>query len=170
MFGSTRIKSPYMQIYLPNSVQLVVIKQSLLNVHTVLVGAPEAQTSQPGVSRGGAVFRCDTNRDDICDMIPFDSTGNNNRSGGLQMDQKSNQWFGATVRSSGVDGVVVVRERAASVLMTARCLPTEPETGGEKGRRKCLDGRKRSTKNVASEGRRLRELLSDNFDYLPQPM
>ena len=34
-------------------------------------------------------------------------TGNNNSSG-KQIDSKSNQWFGASVYSSGNDGVVVV--------------------------------------------------------------
>ena len=34
-------------------------------------------------------------------------TGNNNDTG-APIDEKSNQWFGATVSSSGEDGVVVV--------------------------------------------------------------
>ena len=34
-------------------------------------------------------------------------TGNNNDTDG-QIDQKSNQWFGATISSSGEDGVIVV--------------------------------------------------------------
>jgi hypothetical protein len=34
--------------------------------------------------------------------------GNNNNSEGRQIDLKSGQWFGATVQSSGEDGVVVV--------------------------------------------------------------
>ena len=42
-----------------------------------------------------------------CDVIPFDMTGNNNDTDG-QIDQKSNQWFGATISSSGEDGVIVV--------------------------------------------------------------
>ena len=44
-----------------------------------------------------------------CDIIPFDMTGNNNDTGAT-IDEKSNQWFGATVSSSGEDGVVVVRK------------------------------------------------------------
>ncbi|XP_052127501.1 integrin alpha-PS2 isoform X2 [Frankliniella occidentalis] len=71
----------------------------------VLVGAPEAQTSQPGVSRGGAVYRCDIRGADHCQEIPFDRTGSNNNSAGQQMDDKSNQWFGATLYSS--NGTVV---------------------------------------------------------------
>ena len=42
-----------------------------------------------------------------CDVIPFDMTGNNNDTG-APIDEKSNQWFGATVSSSGENGVVVV--------------------------------------------------------------
>jgi hypothetical protein len=34
--------------------------------------------------------------------------GNNNNSEGRQIDLKSEQWFGATLQSSGEDGVVVV--------------------------------------------------------------
>lgn len=34
-------------------------------------------------------------------------TGNNNASG-QQIDQKSDQWFGATVRSAGPNGPVLV--------------------------------------------------------------
>ena len=34
--------------------------------------------------------------------------GNNNNSDGRQIDLKSDQWFGATLQSSGEDGVVVV--------------------------------------------------------------
>ncbi|XP_054288961.1 integrin alpha-PS2 isoform X2 [Macrosteles quadrilineatus] len=73
----------------------------------LLIGAPEAQTPQPGVKRGGAVYRCDITRDDYCQQIPFDRTGNNNNSEYSQLDSKSYQWFGATVRSSGEDGVIV---------------------------------------------------------------
>lgn len=40
----------------------------------LLIGAPEAQTPQPGVVKGGAVFRCSTLKDD-CEEIPFDTRG-----------------------------------------------------------------------------------------------
>ena len=39
------------------------------------MGAPTAQTQQPGVTRGGAVFRCSTESPDECQAIPFDVTG-----------------------------------------------------------------------------------------------
>lgn len=43
--------------------------------HRLLIGAPEAQTAQPGVEKGGAVFRCGTAREDDCEEIPFDTRG-----------------------------------------------------------------------------------------------
>ncbi|XP_071440626.1 integrin alpha-PS2-like isoform X2 [Hetaerina americana] len=76
----------------------------------VLVGAPRAQTAQPGVRNGGAVYRCDVVRDDYCDVVDFDQTGNNVKFNGLQrtqLDEKSGQWFGATVRTSGPEGPIV---------------------------------------------------------------
>lgn len=41
----------------------------------LLVGAPLAQTPQPGVTRGGSVYRCSTELADQCEAIPFDVTG-----------------------------------------------------------------------------------------------
>lgn len=41
----------------------------------LLIGAPEAQTNQPGVIKGGAVYRCGTSREDDCEEIPFDTRG-----------------------------------------------------------------------------------------------
>uniref|UniRef100_A0A2S2R306 Integrin alpha-PS2 n=1 Tax=Sipha flava TaxID=143950 RepID=A0A2S2R306_9HEMI len=73
----------------------------------LLIGAPEAQTNQPGVVKGGAVFRCGTSREDDCEEIPFDTRGNNNSTRSIQIDSKSRQWFGATVRSSGDNGVIL---------------------------------------------------------------
>ncbi|VVC36327.1 Hypothetical protein CINCED_3A009292 [Cinara cedri] len=74
----------------------------------LLIGAPEAQTTQPGVEKGGAVFRCGTSREDFCEKILFDKRGNNNSTElMIQIDSKSRQWFGATVRSSGDDGVIL---------------------------------------------------------------
>ena len=59
-----------------------------------------------------------------CDVIPFDMTGNNNGTGG-PIDEKSNQWFGASVSSSGEDGVIVVSDGISSFL-----LEKFPETDG----------------------------------------
>jgi len=40
------------------------------------VGAPEAETVQAGVYRGGAVYKCDIAADDRCNLIHFDDAGN----------------------------------------------------------------------------------------------
>ncbi|KOC66788.1 Putative polypeptide N-acetylgalactosaminyltransferase 9 [Habropoda laboriosa] len=40
-----------------------------------IVGAPEADTPDVNVYRGGAVYKCDIAADDRCTMIPFDSKG-----------------------------------------------------------------------------------------------
>ncbi|XP_063227924.1 integrin alpha-PS2 isoform X2 [Bacillus rossius redtenbacheri] len=74
----------------------------------VMVGAPEAQArSQPGVRRGGAVFQCRVDREDTCREMIFDRTPGNNERFNSQLDEKSHQWFGATVYSSGEDGILV---------------------------------------------------------------
>ncbi|XP_066258052.1 integrin alpha-PS2 [Euwallacea similis] len=68
----------------------------------VLVGAPEAQSQyQPSSVRlGGVVYKCRTDSDDTCQEIPFDRDGNQ-YFGLKEMDQKSGQWFGATLSTSG---------------------------------------------------------------------
>ncbi|XP_042234607.1 integrin alpha-V-like [Homarus americanus] len=71
----------------------------------VLVGAPEAQTLQPEIERGGAVYKCRPAVPGNCEPIVFDSTGNHWESG-RQVDNKSQQWFGASVTSKS--GVIVV--------------------------------------------------------------
>ncbi|XP_041366767.1 integrin alpha-V-like [Gigantopelta aegis] len=76
----------------------------------LLVGAPQAQTSQPGVQKGGAVYRCRTDKKNYCQEIPFDSSGNNIKWNGrdyVDIEDKSGQWFGATVKSSGENGVIL---------------------------------------------------------------
>lgn len=40
------------------------------------MGAPEAETVQAGVYRGGAVYKCDIATDDRCNLIHFDDKGN----------------------------------------------------------------------------------------------
>ncbi|XP_057335513.1 integrin alpha-PS2 isoform X2 [Microplitis mediator] len=76
----------------------------------VIVGAPEAQTSQPNVFRGGAVYRCDIAVDDSCIPVEFDRKENNYIKNPnppynlIQIDNKTLQWFGATVSTSLEDG------------------------------------------------------------------
>uniref|UniRef100_A0A182N036 Uncharacterized protein n=1 Tax=Anopheles dirus TaxID=7168 RepID=A0A182N036_9DIPT len=73
----------------------------------VIVGAPTANTTQPDVIEGGAVYRCDIYDDHRCYLVPFDTKGNNFNEQNEQIDTKSNQWFGATVASAGIDGPLV---------------------------------------------------------------
>lgn len=53
------------------------LKFSFFFLFRIIVGAPLADTSriQAGVSRGGAVYRCDIAEDNRCRIIPFDSEG-----------------------------------------------------------------------------------------------
>ncbi|KAM4691933.1 integrin alpha-IIb [Rhinophrynus dorsalis] len=68
----------------------------------VVVGAPRMQTSQPGVQMGGGVFLCPwKSKSTSCTHIEFDQTGDYSGSDDtIKMNiLKSNQWFGATVRT-----------------------------------------------------------------------
>ncbi|XP_032674406.1 integrin alpha-PS2 isoform X2 [Odontomachus brunneus] len=75
-----------------------------------VVGAPEAETAQADVYRGGAVYKCDIAADDRCSIIHFDDKGQNyvrnpHVAGGLSpIDNKTLQWFGASVSASRRDG------------------------------------------------------------------
>ncbi|XP_014675422.1 PREDICTED: integrin alpha-PS2-like [Priapulus caudatus] len=76
----------------------------------LLVGAPKTQTNQPGITQGGAVFRCRPEETNDCQIVPFDTQGNNVALNGpqwLQIDEKSHQWFGASVQSGGPDGYIM---------------------------------------------------------------
>ncbi|XP_050099365.1 integrin alpha-PS2 isoform X2 [Anopheles aquasalis] len=77
------------------------------NKSWVIVGAPTANTTQPDVIEGGAVYRCDIYDDSRCSLVPFDNEGNRVNDQNEQIDTKSNQWFGATVVSAGIDGPLV---------------------------------------------------------------
>ncbi|XP_035905010.1 integrin alpha-PS2 isoform X1 [Anopheles stephensi] len=77
------------------------------NKSWVIVGAPTANTTQNNVIEGGAVYRCDIYDDHRCFLVPFDTQGNNFNDQNEQIDTKSNQWFGATVASAGIDGPLV---------------------------------------------------------------
>ncbi|XP_067141293.1 integrin alpha-PS2-like [Centruroides vittatus] len=75
----------------------------------LIVGAPKAQTNQPGVVQGGAVYRCIPGDHNRCTQLPFDQTGSETLDYGdrtLQTEDKSHQWFGATVQTSGEDGII----------------------------------------------------------------
>ncbi|XP_021507764.2 integrin alpha-5 isoform X1 [Meriones unguiculatus] len=76
---------------------------------SVLVGAPKANTSQPGVLQGGAVYVCPWGTSPTqCTTIQFDSKGSRilesslfSAKGEEPVEYKSLQWFGATVRAHG---------------------------------------------------------------------
>merc|ERR1719295_1427639 len=84
-----------------------VAQHSEAGVPWVLVGAPRAESGQPGVHRGGAVYKCPALREGDCSIIPFDKSGNTLTPLGKQYDIKSGQWFGSLVRSSGANGTVL---------------------------------------------------------------
>uniref|UniRef100_A0A671M3F4 Integrin alpha-8-like n=1 Tax=Sinocyclocheilus anshuiensis TaxID=1608454 RepID=A0A671M3F4_9TELE len=74
------------------------------NAMSVLVGAPKANTSQPGIVEGGAVYYCPwpASDPDSCRQIPFDKANNRMiKVNGTRepLEFKSHQWFGATVRT-----------------------------------------------------------------------
>ncbi|CAH1791054.1 unnamed protein product [Owenia fusiformis] len=80
------------------------------NYNWLLIGAPLTQTGQSGISKGGAVLRCSIHTKNDCQEIPFDLKGNNIEyidQSYIEIDDKSNQWFGATVTSSGKNGKIV---------------------------------------------------------------
>ncbi|KAM6471354.1 integrin alpha-5 isoform 2-T2 [Liasis olivaceus] len=71
---------------------------------SILVGAPKAKTNQPQVKQGGAVFYCPWHLgNSSCTPIEFDSSKGSRleefNGTQEQMEFKSFQWFGATVRS-----------------------------------------------------------------------
>uniref|UniRef100_A0A2K5PAS3 Integrin subunit alpha 8 n=1 Tax=Cebus imitator TaxID=2715852 RepID=A0A2K5PAS3_CEBIM len=93
---------------------------------SVLVGAPKANTSQPNIVEGGAVYYCPWPAEGSaqCRQIPFDTTNNRKiRVNGTKepIEFKSNQWFGATVKAH--KGKVV----ACAPLYHWRTLKPTPE-------------------------------------------
>ncbi|KAJ8255375.1 hypothetical protein GJAV_G00204190 [Gymnothorax javanicus] len=72
--------------------------QTQLNV---VIGAPKANTSVSSVVEMGAVYTCPWEASSDCQQIPFDSSEDRRDSKGQQMEFKSHQWFGASVRSAG---------------------------------------------------------------------
>ncbi|XP_032375332.1 integrin alpha-8 [Etheostoma spectabile] len=73
------------------------------NTFSVLVGAPKANTSQPGIVEAGAVYYCPwPGHSDSCRQIPFDNSNNRMmKVNGTRepLEFKSHQWFGASVRT-----------------------------------------------------------------------
>ncbi|XP_062302533.1 integrin alpha-V [Osmerus eperlanus] len=72
----------------------------------ILVGAPKANTSHSvpsTVVERGAVYSCPWSKtiDASCQQLQFDNSEERRNDKGVQMEFKSNQWFGASVRSDG---------------------------------------------------------------------
>ncbi|KAF3689426.1 Integrin alpha-5 Fibronectin receptor subunit alpha Integrin alpha-F [Channa argus] len=70
---------------------------------SILIGAPKANTSQPDITEGGAVYLCPWSQTN-CSIIDFDNQGDRYfyiNEVNTQVEFKSHQWFGATVRSHG---------------------------------------------------------------------
>ncbi|XP_051842020.1 integrin alpha-V isoform X1 [Antechinus flavipes] len=65
----------------------------------LLVGAPKANTTQPGIVEGGQVLKCSWSSNRMCKPVEFDSTGNRDYATNDPLEFKSHQWFGASVRS-----------------------------------------------------------------------
>ncbi|XP_048858451.1 integrin alpha-5-like isoform X2 [Brienomyrus brachyistius] len=71
---------------------------------SILVGAPKANTSQLSITEGGSVYVCPwSGTQSQCTVIEFDSEDRSYHVNDtdLQVEFKSHQWFGATVRSHG---------------------------------------------------------------------
>ncbi|XP_035238653.1 integrin alpha-5 [Anguilla anguilla] len=72
---------------------------------SVLIGAPKANTSQFNITEGGSVYYCPWSLSQSqCSAIEFDDQGDRSyhvNDTDLQVEFKSHQWFGATVRSHG---------------------------------------------------------------------
>ncbi|KAJ2953032.1 hypothetical protein O0L34_g7421 [Tuta absoluta] len=103
------------------------------NKKMILVGAPEDEPypQVQGVSRPGAVYRCTprfgSRSQERCDQMIFDANGRNNIDGSSrQIDQKSNQWFGATLSSSGRDGPIVACAPRYVSFVTAKMNQRDP--------------------------------------------
>uniref|UniRef100_A0A8K9UVM3 Integrin, alpha V n=1 Tax=Oncorhynchus mykiss TaxID=8022 RepID=A0A8K9UVM3_ONCMY len=72
------------------------------NKSNILIGAPRANTSSAStVVERGAVYTCPWQKSSDCTQVQFDNTDDRENIDGVQMEFKSNQWFGATVRSDG---------------------------------------------------------------------
>lgn len=77
----------------------------------LLVAAPKASTNQPNTDKAGAIYRCATKTNRACQQIDFDRNGssmitltNNTK---VTVDNKSHQFFGASLHSSGDSGMII---------------------------------------------------------------
>uniref|UniRef100_A0AAY4BGJ3 Integrin alpha-2 domain-containing protein n=1 Tax=Denticeps clupeoides TaxID=299321 RepID=A0AAY4BGJ3_9TELE len=86
--------------YFGFSVDFFTPDDSQLNL---VVGAPRANASGSALVEQGAVFNCPWQGGQTCQQLSLDSAGESGRknSMGVQVEFKSRQWLGATVRSDG---------------------------------------------------------------------
>ena len=54
---------------------MLYIHDFIIFLFRLLVGAPTADSGQPDVIKGGAVFKCPPDNPGQCDLIPFDTKG-----------------------------------------------------------------------------------------------
>ncbi|XP_028291477.1 integrin alpha-V [Gouania willdenowi] len=68
----------------------------------VLIGAPRANaSSSASIVERGAVYSCPWRSASGCQQLVFDDKDDRKNDDGVQMEFKSKQWFGASVRSDG---------------------------------------------------------------------
>uniref|UniRef100_A0A3Q4HQD3 Uncharacterized protein n=1 Tax=Neolamprologus brichardi TaxID=32507 RepID=A0A3Q4HQD3_NEOBR len=85
----------------------------------ILIGAPKANTSQPNVTEGGAVYMCPWSQNN-CTIISFDKQGDRYfyiNDVNTQVEFKSHQWFGATVRAHGSSVLVRIAHWLACIIL-----------------------------------------------------
>ncbi|KAJ8725942.1 hypothetical protein PYW08_004125 [Mythimna loreyi] len=107
----------------------------------ILVGAPEAElfpAYEYNVSKPGAVYRCEPGYRnyaaegnvrtlDRCSPMQFDKNPRNNEDRqGRPVDQKSNQWFGATLTSTGSNGAIMACAPRYVSYVTAKLNQRDP--------------------------------------------
>lgn len=77
----------------------------------IIVGAPLATAGNPGIQRGGAVYKCLPQASGSCQIIGFDTSGNRNISAAdgqrLPVEEKEGQWLGASVHASSDTGMII---------------------------------------------------------------
>uniref|UniRef100_A0AAY4EMB6 Integrin alpha-2 domain-containing protein n=1 Tax=Denticeps clupeoides TaxID=299321 RepID=A0AAY4EMB6_9TELE len=84
--------------YFGFSVDFFTPDDSQLNL---VVGAPRANASGSALVEQGAVFNCPWQGGQTCQQLSLDSAVERKNSMGVQVEFKSRQWLGATVRSDG---------------------------------------------------------------------
>ena len=55
------------------------------------------------------MYKCSAQRPGDCQIIPFDKSGTTTARNGQETDNKSGQWLGSLVTSSGEDGTILVK-------------------------------------------------------------